>query len=312
MKNVFLPVYGEVDGKCIIKKRTEGGGYNQVATMKVINGRATLDCRLVEYPGGSEQRSGVDSYIAKLELNMNLIHRRLGHLGNGAMQKLLKGDLVRGIGKVKVEALGGCDFCKLGKLTQKPHLATVVNNKGVELLDLVVVDLARPNRPQTLGGKVYDMVIVDTFSRRSFVKMLTKKSDAANVLMRWIPQVETMTGKKLKRLRSDNGGECLSGKFTDCRNLRGTVQQTTLSYSPQSNRIAERMNRTLQDKARTMILESGLSGSLWGEILLTSCVLRNLTPTSSLSVTPLQMWTRKKPSVEHLRVMGCKAFCQLD
>ena len=90
------------------------------------------------------------------------------------------------------------------------------------------------------------------------------------------------------------------------------VQQTTPSYSPQSNGIAERMNRTLQDKARTMMLESGLPGSLWGEILLTSCVLRNLTPSSSLSVTPLEMWTGKKPSVEHLRVVGCKAYCQID
>ena len=61
-----------------------------------------------------------------------------------------------------------------------------------------------------------------------------------------------------------------------------------------------------------MMLESGLPGSLWGEIMLTSCVLRNLTPTSSLSVTPLEMWSGKKPSVEHLRVVGCKAFCQLD
>ena len=72
------------------------------------------------------------------------------------------------------------------------------------------------------------------------------------------------------------------------------------------------MNKILQDKARTMMLESGLPGSLWGEILLISCVLRNLTPTSFLSVTPLEMWTGEKPSVEHLKVMGCKAYCQLD
>ena len=49
-------------------------------------------------------------------------------------------------------------------MTQKPHPPTVVNNKGVDLLDLVVVDLAGPNKPQTLGGKKYDMVIVDTYS----------------------------------------------------------------------------------------------------------------------------------------------------
>ena len=203
----FLPVYGEVDGKCVIKKINDDGGYSQVATMTVINGRATLDCRMVENSG--ENMSGVDSYSAKVELDMNLLHRQLGHSGNDAMQKLLIGGLVRGIDKVKVEALGGTDFCKTGKLAQKPHPTTVVNNKGVELLDLVVVDLAGPNKPQTLGGKIYDMVIVDTFSQRSFVKLLPKKSDAADVLMSWLPLVETLTSKKLKRPRSDNGGGSL-------------------------------------------------------------------------------------------------------
>ena len=60
---------------------------------------------------------------------MGLLHRRMGHSGNDAMQKLLKGDLVRVTSHVKIEELGGCDFCKLGKLTQKPHPAAVVDNK---------------------------------------------------------------------------------------------------------------------------------------------------------------------------------------
>ena len=121
----------------------------------------------------------------------------------------------------------------------------MVDKKGLDHLDLVVVDLAGPNKPQTLGGKLYDMVIVDTYSQRSFVKLLAKKSEAADVLMRWIPQVELQTGRKLKRFRVDNGGEFISGKFTDWLSLRGVVQQTTPTYSPQSNGIAERMNRTL-------------------------------------------------------------------
>ena len=153
MKNGFLLVYGEVEGKCIIEKKIDGGGYSQVATMTVIDGRAILDCRLVENYGESEQLSGVDSYSANVELDISILHRRLGHSGNDAVQKLLKGDIVRGIDKLKVEALAGSYFCKLRKLTQKPHLARVVNNEGVELPDLVVVDLAGPNRPQTLGGK---------------------------------------------------------------------------------------------------------------------------------------------------------------
>ena len=314
IKHGYLPVYGEVEGKCIIKKRTSAGSLVQVAAMSVIDGRSTLDCKIVDIcrsgSGAAPLTSVIDSF--KVELSMGLLHRRLGHSGSDALKKMFSGDMVRGISKVKKEELGVCDWCKLGKLAQKPHPTAAVDNKGSDLLDLVVVDLAGPNRPQTLGGKVYDMVIVDTFSQRAFVQLLAKKSDAAEALMRWIPMVELQTGKKLKRLRSDNGGEFLSGKFQDWLSHRGVVQQTTPSYSPQSNGIAERMNRTLQDKARTMLLESGLPGSLWGEVLLTACHLRNLTPTSTLSVTPLQMWTGKQPSIEHLRVIGSKAFCQLN
>ena len=69
----------------------------------------------------------------------------------------------------------------------------------------MVVDLAGPNRPQTLERKLYDMVIADTYTQRFFVILLAKKSDAAAELMRWIPRVEVQTGRRLHRLRSDNG-----------------------------------------------------------------------------------------------------------
>ena len=186
------------------QERSADGDLVQVATMSVLRGRATLDCRLVEHfdgrSGAAPQIHTSDSFSAKMELTMGLLHRRMGHSGSEAMQKLLRGDMVRGVSKVKIEELGSCDFCKLGKLTQKPHPAAVVDNKGADLLDLVVVDLAGPNRPQTLRGKVYDMVLVDTYSQRSFVYLLAKKSDAAEVIMRWVVMVELQTGKKLKRL----------------------------------------------------------------------------------------------------------------
>ena len=155
---------------------------------------------------------------------MQLLHRRMGHSGIDAMKKLLFGKLVRGIESIKIEDLQPCDFCKQGKLSQGPHPVADVSNKGTRLLDLVVVDLAGPNRPQTLGKKLYDMVIVDTFSQRFFVVLLARKSDVAAALMRWIPRVEVETGRKLHILRSDNGGEFLSDDFTDWLSLRGVTQ----------------------------------------------------------------------------------------
>ena len=94
----------------------------------------------------------------------------------------MSGKLVLGIDKMKVVDLQTCDFCELAKLSQGPHPIADVANKGTRVLDLVVVDLAGPNRPQTLGKKLYDMIIVDTFSERMFVVLLEKKSDAADAL----------------------------------------------------------------------------------------------------------------------------------
>ena len=115
-------------------------------------------------------------------------------------------------------------------------------------VDLVVVDLAKLNRPQTMGGKRYGMLLIDTFSRRSWVKLLAKKSDAAEVLRRWIPMMENQCGRKLRRLRSDDGGEFISNDFKNWLELRGTGKQLTPSYSPQSNGVAEHGNRTVQEK----------------------------------------------------------------
>ena len=234
----YLQVYGEVPNKCVIKKVAADGTLTQVATMTIKKGRSTLDCDPTIIPLRSSGPAPLID-VLKVELDMQLLHRRMGHSGIDAMRKLLMGKLVRGIEGVKVKDLLPCDFCKTGKLPQGPHPVTAVDNKGSRLLDLVVVDLAGPNRPQTLGHKLYDMVIVDTFSQRFFVVLPAKKSDAAAELMRWIPRVEVQTCRRLRRLRSDNGGEFLSADFTGWLSLRGVTQQTTPSYSPQSNGIAE-------------------------------------------------------------------------
>ena len=116
----YLPVYGEVVDKCLIKGKNSAGALVQIATMTMSKGRATLDC----VPFNSSRRSSgpapqLDTF--RVELDMQLLHRRLGHSGIDAMRKLMSGKLVNGIDKIKVVDLQTCDFCKLAKLSQGPH-----------------------------------------------------------------------------------------------------------------------------------------------------------------------------------------------
>ena len=76
--------------------------------------------------------------------------------------------------------------------------------------------------------------------------------------------------------------------------------------------MAERLNRTLQDKCRTMLIVAKIPGYLWGEVLEAANMLRNLTPVSNMICTPSEKWTVPKPDLSHIRAIGCKAFCQID
>ena len=153
----------------------------------------------------------------EVELSLILLHRRQGNSAEGALEEMIRGEMMRCIeGGVKRVSIGVCEPSKLGKITQHPHMTVPPENHGQKPLELVVMDLAGPNRSQTLGGKLYDMVLVDTFSRRSWVELLGKKSEAAGVLERWIPLVENQCDMKLKKIRSDNGGEFIPNWFRDC------------------------------------------------------------------------------------------------
>ena len=193
----YILVYGEVEGKCIIKKKSDNGDMIQVATMSMKNGRATLDCKL-RSSAADRCIQGAARHETSPSTTRTLQQRR--------HEKIAEWILGSGHRQREDQRYKRMRILQVGKTVAGPHPSAVVNYKVTEFLDLVVVDLAGPKRPQNLGGKVYDMVIIDTYLERIFVKLLAKKSNAANVLMRWIVHVEVQTGKKLKRLRSDNGG----------------------------------------------------------------------------------------------------------
>ena len=110
-------------------------------------------------------------------------------------------------------------------------------------------------------------------------------------------------------LRTYNGGELCKKEFDDLCKKCGITWQNTTPYTPQKNGVAERMNRTLMEKARSMLSGTGLGQEFWAEAVETACYLVNRSPSSALEdKNPHEVWTGKKPSLSHLRVFGCDAY----
>jgi hypothetical protein len=122
-------------------------------------------------------------------------------------------------------------------------------------------------------------------------------------------EAENQSSKKIKILRSDNGGEYVSKEFERYCKDAGIVHQFTVPYSPQQNGVAERWNRTLVETARCMLHHKKLEYKFWAEAISTAAYVRNRTPTNSTGdKTPEEVWSGRKPSVAHLRVFGSEAY----
>ncbi|KAL0445497.1 UNVERIFIED_CONTAM: hypothetical protein Slati_1677600 [Sesamum latifolium] len=121
-------------------------------------------------------------------------------------------------------------------------------------------------------------------------------------------EVENQTNHKIKALRSDRGGEYLSGEFIDYLKENGILCQWTPLGTPQLKGVAERRKRTLLDMVRSMMSFTELPPSFWGYVLETAAKLLNIVPSKSVLETSYEIWHDKPASYKYLRVWGSPAY----
>ena len=296
--------------------QNEGGQF--VGSLEEdVEGRAVVNCKTLLPPIPPllssllpVEKVAEEAHVAAVDLE--LLHRRLGHMGKTAMARLGKEELVRGLEGGVVGEMGVCRGCELGKPLAKPHPPKDASFRATKKLELVHADLAGPMRQESWGGARYLFVLVDDFSRKSWVILLKQKSDVEARLKEWKALVENESGESMVKFRTDNGGEFCSKSLSDWLKLKGVKHETTPPRTPQSNGVAERMNRTLQERARSMMHHAGLGGGSWGEVFLAANHLRNRGPVSGMEVTPQEMWSGKKPTVAYMKSFGCKVYCPVD
>ena len=237
-------------------------------------------------------------------------HRRYGHLGENNLRKLAKDGLVHGFDYDTSKKIDFCEPCVSGRI----HRAAFSGNRtrAKEPLGLIHSDLCGKVSSTSLGGAEYFLTFIDDKSHYVWIYLLKNKHEVFQKFLEWKAMVERSTGHKVKILRSDNGGEYTSNKFEDYLKKEGIRHEYTIPKTPEQNGVSERMNRTLVEKVRSMLIDSKLPQRFWAEALSTAAYLLNRSPTKSLNnKTPFEEWTGEKPRVNHLKIFGCLAYTHI-
>ena len=232
-----------------------------------------------------------------------LWHSRFGDLSFQTLKEMLNKKLVEGLPPINMPSkLCQNYIASKHHRTPFPKLSTYWAS---EPLELIHTDICGPISPPTLGGSQYFLLIIDDFSRLTWVAMLHCKSDAFEAFKRFKNLVEIEKGMKIKTLRSYRGGEFTSDEFSKYCLKGGIKRQLTSPYSPQQKKVVERKNMTIVSMVRAMLKAKDLPRELSGEAVSTVVYILNQSSTKALQdQTPHEMWTRRKPSVDHTRTFG--------
>lgn len=126
------------------------------------------------------------------------------------------------------------------------------------------------------------MTFIDDYSRASMVYCIEKKSDVYGKLTEFVAMAEAYHNCKVSKIKLDNGGEYSSIELKNYCKQKGIQLLYTVPYNPEMNGVAERLNRTLVEKARSMLIASGIDWHFWNEAITAANNLRNRSPTNAL------------------------------
>ncbi|KAJ3661597.1 hypothetical protein Zmor_005987 [Zophobas morio] len=242
------------------------------------------------------------------KIPLGLLHKRSGHANARDLVEAIRNNRVSGVQLKDCAEAVKCDICIQGKLSRSPF-PKCSNRRTEQLLDLVHTDVCGPMRTPSLGGAKYFVEFIDDKSRWCETRFLKSKDEVFQATTEYLGLVENQTGKTVKCLQSDNGGEYTSRDFDRYLKARGITRRLTAPYNPEQNGIAERKNRTLLDTARCLLIDAGLPDSFWAEAVNTANYLRNRLPTRCLGGgTPYEAWTGKKPDISNFRAFGSRVY----
>ena len=205
-----------------------------------------------------------------------------------------------------------CNACQLGKQTRSSFKSKEVSSIS-RPLHLLHMDLFGPVNVMSLGRKRYTLVIVDEYSRFTWVHFLKTKDEAPEIIICFIKKMEVLNNAKVKAIRSDHGTEFKNSTLSNFFDETGISQNFSAVRTPQQNGVAERRNRTLIEAARSMLSEACLPLYFWAEAVNTACFTQNRSLiVKRFGKTAYELIHDRKPNIGFLHVFGCVCYILIN
>jgi hypothetical protein len=171
-----------------------------------------------------------------------LWHRRIVYLWMNQLKKLMKHDLVIGLNNdIIFEKNKLCSACQADKQVDITHLTKSVMST-LRPLELLRMDLFGPTTYRSIGGNSHGVVVVDDYSRYTWVFFLSDKSNVFSIFKSFAKRAKNEFDSKIKKIRSDNGSEFKNSKIYDYCDENGVKHEFLAKYTPQQNGVVERKN----------------------------------------------------------------------
>ncbi|GKA27711.1 putative ribonuclease H-like domain-containing protein [Tanacetum coccineum] len=195
---------------------------------------------------------GLTCLFAKATIDeSNIWHMRLGHINYKTMNKLMRGNFVRGLPSKIFENDHSCVACPKGKQHKGSYKTKLVNSIS-KPLHMLHMDLFGPTNVKSLMKKSYFLVIIDDLSRFSWVFFLATKDETSGILKTFITGIENQLDYNVKVIRGDNGTEFKNSVMNQFCEINEIKREFSMPKTSQQNGVAERKNRTLIEATRTM------------------------------------------------------------
>nr|GEV11622.1 putative ribonuclease H-like domain-containing protein [Tanacetum cinerariifolium] len=234
-----------------------------------------------------------------------LKYRRLRHLNFKTMNKLVKGNLVRGLPSKLIKNDQACVACQKRKQHRACCKSKTENSISLPL-HLLHMDLFGPTFVKSPMKKSYCLVVTDDYSRFTWVFFLATKDETNGILKFFITRIENLVDHKVKVIRCYNETEFKNREMNQFYEMKGILKQFSVARTPQQNRVAEMRNMTLSEAARTMIADFKLPTNFWAEAVNTACYVQNkVLVVKPHNKTPYKLFHGRTLTLSFMRPFRC-------